>query len=120
MTPPPYACIRLKMKVQVPFNLDFIWHMIHNSQQQQQQQQQQHTNCKKKKKKRLMLCCLNPQKSVDDVNEHAQPVQICFLRSSRIRVDLLSYESKPTDKREQYDWRAEKNFDGKQETAGKN
>ena len=24
----------------------------------------------------------------------------------RIRVDLLSYESKTTDKREQYDWRA--------------
>ena len=35
-----------------------------------------------------------------------------FLQSSRIRVDLLSYESKRTDKREQYDWRAEKNLDG--------
>ena len=37
---------------------------------------------------------------------------IFFLRSSRIRVNLLSYESIPTDKREQYDWRAEKNLDG--------
>ena len=27
------------------------------------------------------------------------PVQICFQPCSRIRVDLLSYESKPTDKR---------------------
>ena len=33
-----------------------------------------------------------------------------FLRSSRIRVDLLSYyETKPTDKREQYNRMAEKN-----------
>ena len=38
--------------------------------------------------------------------------QLVFLRSSRIRVDLLSYERKPTDKREQYDWRVEKNLDG--------
>ena len=30
--------------------------------------------------------------------------------SSRIIVDLLSYERKTTDKREQYDWRAEKNW----------
>ena len=35
-----------------------------------------------------------------------------FLRSSCIRVDLQSYESKPIDKLEQYDWRAEKNLDG--------
>ena len=35
-----------------------------------------------------------------------------FLQSSRIRVDRLSYESKTTDKREQYDWRADKNLDG--------
>ena len=35
-----------------------------------------------------------------------------FLGSSRIRVDLLWHESKTTDKREQYDWRAEKNLDG--------
>ena len=35
-----------------------------------------------------------------------------FLRSSRIRVDLISYESIPIDKREQYDWRAEKNLGG--------
>ena len=35
-----------------------------------------------------------------------------FLRSSRIRVDLLSLESKPTEKREQYNWRAKKIFDG--------
>ena len=34
-----------------------------------------------------------------------------FLWSSRVRVNLLSYESKTTDKREQYDWRAEKNLD---------
>ena len=33
---------------------------------------------------------------------------IFFLRSSRIRINLLSYESKPTDKQEQYDWIAEK------------
>ena len=31
-----------------------------------------------------------------------------FNRSNRIRVDLLSYESKRTEKREIYDWRAEK------------
>ena len=36
-----------------------------------------------------------------------------FLRSSRIRADLISYEGIPTDKREQYDWRAEKNLDGR-------
>ena len=35
-----------------------------------------------------------------------------FLRSSRIGVDLLLYESKSTDKREQYGWRAGKNLDG--------
>ena len=35
-----------------------------------------------------------------------------FLRSSRIRVVLQLYESIPTDKRERYDWRAEKNLDG--------
>ena len=35
-----------------------------------------------------------------------------FLRSSHIRVDLLSYESKPTNKRKQYDWMAEKKLDG--------
>ena len=34
-----------------------------------------------------------------------------FLRSSRIRVDLLLYESIPSDKQEQYDFRAEKNLD---------
>ena len=38
--------------------------------------------------------------------------QIFFLRSSRNKVDLLSYESKTTDKRGQYDWKAEKNLDG--------
>ena len=36
-----------------------------------------------------------------------------FQPFSRNRVDLLSYESKPMDKREQYDWRTEKNLDGK-------
>ena len=35
-----------------------------------------------------------------------------FLQSCHIRVDLQSYESKPTDKWEQYDWRADKNLDG--------
>ena len=37
---------------------------------------------------------------------------IFFLWSSRNRVDLLSYESKPTDKWGQYDWSAEKNLNG--------
>ena len=35
-----------------------------------------------------------------------------FLHFRHIRVDLLSYKSKTTDKREQYDWRTEKNIDG--------
>ena len=35
-----------------------------------------------------------------------------FLQSSRNRVDLQSYESKPTDKQEQYDCRAMKSLDG--------
>ena len=35
-----------------------------------------------------------------------------FLWSSRIRVNLFSYESKPTEKRVQYDWRVEKNLAG--------
>ena len=35
-----------------------------------------------------------------------------FLQSSRITVKLLSYESKRTDKRGQYDRRAPKNLDG--------
>ena len=35
-----------------------------------------------------------------------------FLRSSRNRVNLLSYYGKTTDKREQYDWRADKNWTG--------
>ena len=39
--------------------------------------------------------------------------QIFFVRSRRIRVDLLSYERKTTDKRQQNDWRAKKNLDGK-------
>ena len=43
-----------------------------------------------------------------------------FLRSGRIRVDLLSYESKTTDKREQYDWRTEKNLDGMDNPLPKN
>ena len=41
-----------------------------------------------------------------------QPLQIFFLQSSHNRVNLLSYESKLTEKREQYDWRDEKNLDG--------
>ena len=43
---------------------------------------------------------------------------IFFLQSSCIRVDLLSYERKTTDKREQYDWGTEKNFDGFQAFEG--
>ena len=35
-----------------------------------------------------------------------------FVRSSRIRVDLLSYESKTTDKQQQNYWIAEKNWTG--------
>ena len=35
-----------------------------------------------------------------------------FLRPSRIRVDLLLYDNKLTDKREQYDWRDEKYLNG--------
>ena len=35
-----------------------------------------------------------------------------LLRSSRIRVNLLSYDSKPTDKREQYNWMSEFFLDG--------
>ena len=35
-----------------------------------------------------------------------------FVQSSCIRVDLLSYESKTTDKRQQNDWRTKKNLDG--------
>ena len=34
-----------------------------------------------------------------------------FLRSSRIGVDLVSYESKLTDKRKQYDWMPGKKFE---------
>ena len=42
---------------------------------------------------------------------------IFFQQSSCNRVDLLSYESKPTDKWEQYDWRAEKKLDGQNECS---
>ena len=35
-----------------------------------------------------------------------------FLRSRHNRVELLSYKSKMTDRREQYDWMDEKNLDG--------
>ena len=35
-----------------------------------------------------------------------------FLRSRRIRVDLQSYESKTTDKRQQNDWKGGKKLDG--------
>ena len=35
-----------------------------------------------------------------------------FVLSSRIKDDLLAYESKPTDKREQYNWMLEKKLDG--------
>ena len=43
---------------------------------------------------------------------HGSTRPIFFLQSSRIRVHLLSYESKTTDKREQYDWRPEKIWTG--------
>ena len=36
-----------------------------------------------------------------------------YQRSSRIRVDLQSYESKPTDKREKNDWRPWKIWTGR-------
>ena len=42
-----------------------------------------------------------------------------YLRSSRISVDLLSYESKPTEKLEQNNWRSEKNLDGKVSEGGR-
>ena len=35
-----------------------------------------------------------------------------FLRFSRIRVDLLSYDTKPTDTQDQYDWMSKKNWAG--------
>ena len=38
--------------------------------------------------------------------------QILFCIASRIRVDLLSYESKLIDKQKQYNWRGEINLDG--------
>ena len=40
------------------------------------------------------------------------PVQIFFQQSGHNGVDLLSYYSKPTDQREQYDCRANKKLDG--------
>ena len=47
-----------------------------------------------------------------EVTSQTRLDKIFFVRSSRISVDLLSYESKTTDKQEQYDWRAEKNLGG--------
>ena len=38
-----------------------------------------------------------------------------FLRSRRIRVNLQFYESKPTDKREQYDWYERKTTDKREQ-----
>ena len=35
-----------------------------------------------------------------------------FLQSGRNRVNLVLYESKQTDKRKQYDWKAEKTLEG--------
>ena len=46
------------------------------------------------------------------VNMHVRNFDQFFKLSSRIRVDLLSCESKLTDKREQYDWKAGKKLDG--------
>ena len=51
-----------------------------------------------------ILCFMN--QSAEGQGEDKGTCKI-FLRSSRIRVDLQSYESKPTDKQEQYDRRAE-------------
>ena len=45
-------------------------------------------------------------------NFHSLYRPIFFLRYSRIGVDLLLYDSKMTDIREQYDWIAEKNWTG--------
>ena len=66
--------------------------------------------------------CLNVSHSL---NKHMQRKMISPLRyqavvdrqqkiqpSSRIRVNLLSYDSKPTEIRGQYDWIAENNLDG--------
>ena len=44
------------------------------------------------------------------------PVQIFPAMRSYNRIDLLSYESKPTDKRKQYDWMSEKNLYGLEHT----
>ena len=46
-------------------------------------------------------------------NSHLGPKY--FLQSSRIRVDLLLYKRKTTDKRERNVWRGEENLDGKPE-----
>ena len=43
-----------------------------------------------------------------------------FLRSSRIIVNLLSYESNATDKQEQYNVMADKNLDGKEREKKRN
>ena len=43
--------------------------------------------------------------------KHKDPT-FFFQQSSRNRADLLLYESKPTDEREQYDWTVEKNWTG--------
>ena len=43
--------------------------------------------------------------------EKHEPVQF-FIWSRRNKVELLSYESKTTGKQGQYDWTAEKNFNG--------
>ena len=52
--------------------------------------------------------------SYSQIKSYAQqPVQIFFRWSTHIRVVLLSYERKTTDKQEQYDWKAEKNLDGR-------
>ena len=57
------------------------------------------------------VCCL-ARRWKNLYSSHSNSRPIFFVRSSRIRVDLLSYESKLTDKRQQNDWRAKKNLDG--------
>ena len=61
---------------------------------------------------KIRLCdpCMHCDNTFKDASFITRP--IFFVRSRRIRVDRLSYESKTTDKRQQNDWRARKNLDG--------
>ena len=57
----------------------------------------------------LFYICMN---SMLTNNTKKFRIKRLHLRSNPIRMDLLLYESKLTEKREQYDWRAEKNLAG--------